>query len=210
MKSQDLLWQIKISLWTVKIFMMTDQDFIMNSWDFIMSDQNISVDRLRFSWWTGQCFVMNCEDFQDDKLRFSWWKVTKFLWWEVKIFLVTGQDFIINSWECHDDRSRFYYEQQQLPGGLELHSRYLVQKTIVSNLTVGSHVWIPSFILPVFSSFWFSFPFHFLFAFVLFLFLITEYGLGLYGVFSPSSQASTQHIAPHAVWPVLRSFSFKV
>ena len=43
--------------------------------------------------------------FYYDRLRFSWCQIGILLWM-TEIFMITGQDFIMNGWDFHDVRSR--------------------------------------------------------------------------------------------------------
>ena len=84
MNSQDILWQVENLLWKVKIFMMTGQYF--------------RNDKL----------IFYCE-----QSRFSWCQV-EILLWTVQTCMMTHRDFIMNGWDFHDDRLRFYYDGRDL------------------------------------------------------------------------------------------------
>ena len=100
---QDMLWKFKILLWTVKIFTMTGRDFVMNGGDFLDDRSRFYYEQLRFSWWQVEIFMRKGRDI---------------LWWQVEISMVVGLDFLMNSWDYHDDRSKFYNERQQFSRGL--------------------------------------------------------------------------------------------
>ena len=55
---------------------------------------------------TGQYFVMNSRDFDSDILRF-YYKRSRFSWWQVEIFVMTGWDFFMIGHDFYDDRLRF-------------------------------------------------------------------------------------------------------
>ena len=82
----NILWKVEILLWPVEIYHKKSKfhddrsRYFMTGWDLIMKDQD---------------FIMDCRDFRPGRLRSSWWK-SRFSRWQLEIFMITGQDFVIN------------------------------------------------------------------------------------------------------------------
>lgn len=83
---------------------MTDWDFIMNRWDFHEVGSRFYYEPLRFSWrqveiilWTVKISIMTGLYF-----------ITN-----VEIAILTDWDFVTNSWDFHDGKSRFYYKRSK-------------------------------------------------------------------------------------------------
>ena len=115
-KVKILLWTIKINYESSRFFMnvcdMLRTFEIMNGWDFhddtqfeifmviyrdfVMHGRDFHNNRSSFSWYqfeilvrTVEIFIMAGRDFHDDRLRF-YYEPSRFSWWEVKIFSITG------------------------------------------------------------------------------------------------------------------------
>ena len=82
----NILWKVEILLWPVEIYHKKSKfhddrsRYFMTGRDLIMKDQD---------------FIMDCRDFRPGRLRSSWWK-SRFSRWQLEIFMITGQDFVIN------------------------------------------------------------------------------------------------------------------
>ena len=70
-------------------------------------------DRSRFPWRQVKIFIMTDQNFRDESAR-SYYERSRFSWWQVKIFMMIGRDFIINGWDFHNYWSRFSWWQVEI------------------------------------------------------------------------------------------------